>query len=73
MRAVKQAFQVFYVWFMRKRYTNHILTEDKIVHKEEYLEAKNYLMCLPELKPNRKSKARQPNRKSKAGQPRSIE
>ena len=72
MLAVKQAFQVFYVWFMRKRYTNHILT-GKIVHKEEYLEAKNYLMCLPELKPNRNSKARQPNRNSKARQPRSID
>ena len=59
MRAVKQAFQHFYVWFMRKRYTKHILTSDRIVYKEAYLEAKNYLMCLPELKPNRKSKARQ--------------
>jgi hypothetical protein len=60
MRALKQAFQGFYVWFLRKRYTNHILTEDKIIHKEDYLEAKNYLIYLPELKPNRKSKARQP-------------
>jgi hypothetical protein len=34
---------------MRKRYTLHILTEDKIVHKEPYLYAKNFLIYLPKI------------------------
>jgi hypothetical protein len=54
---VKLVFHSFYVWYMRKRYTLHILTEDKIVHKDPYLEAKNYLIYLPEIKDKCKSKA----------------
>jgi hypothetical protein len=61
MWVVKQAFQHFYVWFLRTRYRSHIVTSDNIIYKEAYLEAINYLMCLPELKPNRKSKAIQPH------------
>lgn len=38
---------------MRKRYTLHILTEDKIVHKDPYLEAKNYLIYLPSIRPKK--------------------
>jgi hypothetical protein len=54
---VKQVFQGFYVWYMRKRYTLHILTEDRIIHKEPYLDAKNYLIYLPNIKEKRKQRA----------------
>jgi hypothetical protein len=47
---VKQAFHGFYVWYMRNKYTLHILTEDKIIHKDPYLEAKNYLVYLPNIR-----------------------
>lgn len=56
-RKMKQAFHEFYIWFMRKRYTIHVLQEEKILHKDPYIEAKNYLLYLPKLrlKPGKQS------------------
>ena len=52
----KKAFLVFYRWFMRKAYSLHILTNDKITvlngvdRKMVYFGYKNKLVYLPKLK-----------------------
>jgi len=46
----KKAFYAFYRWLMRNKYAVHVLLEEKITHKEEYLQNKNKLVYLPELK-----------------------
>lgn len=42
-RNIKLAFDNFYKWYMRKRYTKHILSQKKIICKDVYIETKNKL------------------------------
>lgn len=42
-RSIKLAFNNFYKWYMRKRYTKHILSQKKIICKDVYIETKNKL------------------------------
>ena len=54
LKKVKLTFHSFFVFYMRRRYNSHILSEKKIEHKHEYFEAKRYLMYLPDIKPSPK-------------------
>ena len=55
-RLYKKAFFAFFRWILRKRYAIYVLKNDKIRiiketnHKITYLQSKNKLLYLPDLK-----------------------
>jgi hypothetical protein len=55
-KAVNKAFNQFYVWFMRNKYTLHVVQSEDIQHKDIYLKEKNKLVYLPNIKINPKSR-----------------
>lgn len=69
MKTYKQAFLVFYRWYMRHRMTAGVVSpKSKVQYKLSYLRYKNFLIYLPEITETAVEKLKTPPKKN----PRSL-